>query len=111
MLKVLETRGLDSLFISVAVHEGESPESEFGPVKEVLLEWQRAHGASPNRLTIEIQTEESKRHEILRHFFQVVSSTDPLLYQFYQNVREAEICLVSPTGKRFKKVGFSHSPK
>ena len=71
MLKVLETGDLDSLSISVALPEGESPESEFGRVKEVLLAWQNARGANPGRLTIEIQTEESKRHERLRRFFHI----------------------------------------
>lgn len=109
MVKVLESDCGDNLSISVAVLDGETAEQEFGRVKEAFLGYQRAHGASPGNLKVEIEAEESTRSEILNLFFNMVSSKDPLLFQFYQKTKEAEVCLVSPKGKRFKTLGFSHA--
>ena len=116
MVKILERFEADHsapshLSVSVAIREGENAVTEFARVKGALLQWQGLRDTGPDTLAIEIETEEAQRHETLNLFLNIVSETDPLIDRFYKSVKEAEICLVSPSGKRIKKVGFSHFPE
>ena len=113
MVKVVETLGtgiksLNRLSISVALGAGENASAEFSRVKDALLEWQKSGHAAAGALAIEIGTEEPNSRAVLNTFMNIVSSKERLIHEFYRSLREAEICVVSPGGKRIKKLGFAH---
>ena len=112
MIKVVETLGGENkppnhLFVSVAVDEPESAGAEFSRVKAALLEWQKSGRAAKGSLAIEIQTETPHSNPILHAFMITLSGQDPLVHEFYTNLRRAEISMVSPSGKTIKNLGFA----
>ncbi len=113
MVKVVETldtkaKSPSRLSISVAFGAGENASAEFSRVKEAILEWQKSGRAASGTLAIEIRAEESDSQGVLNAFLNTVSSNERLIHQIYRSLREAEICVVSPGGKRIKKLGFAH---
>jgi hypothetical protein len=115
MVKILERFVADhsvpsNLSISVAVREDENDVAEFARVKDALLQWQSSRDTGLDTLAIEIETEEVRRHETLNLFLNIVSEIDPRIDRLYKSVKEVEISLVSPSGRRIKKLGFSNSP-
>src|SRR2546426_665443 len=114
MITVLEAFGTGSkpqshLSISVAVREGESYESEFCGVRDTLLEWQKSRGAGCGAVAFKIQTAESSSAVILNLFMNIVEQ-DTLIKELLGNLKEGELSLVSPSGRRIKKLGFAHEP-
>ena len=111
MIKVVEQLGAEAeqpnrLSVSVAVGEGESTVVEFGRVRDALLKWHKSGRGIRGALEIEIQTEESGAREILHTFMNVVSEKDAWVGAFYGSLSKAEICTVTPSGKRIKTIGF-----
>lgn len=113
MIRVVETLAAQEeapnrLSVSVVVAEGERRAAEFIRVKDALLEWQRSGRAARGALDIDIHTEESLSSVTLNEFMNVVSERDAQISEFYRDLKEAIICMVSPSGKRIKKIGFAH---
>jgi hypothetical protein len=113
MVRVIETlsaegKAANSLSVTVAVGENENSMAEFARVKDALLTWQRSGHSARGGLEIDIQSEEAVCTATLQEFMNVVSERDPEMGEFYRNLKEAKIYVVSPAGRIIKTVGFAH---
>lgn len=110
MIKLVEgiaagSRVLKGLAVKVTLRESETVQTEFYEVKDALLDWHRAHGASCGALEIEYQADESIWAQI-EQFWVGKTSTDPLIRPLFESIGNVDLCMVTPTGSNIRRIGF-----
>jgi hypothetical protein len=110
MIKLIEgiaasNKNLKGLALKVTFQEGDTAHTEFDLVKDALLDWQRTHGAACGALEIEYQAHESGWAQI-EQFWVNKSKTDPLIQALLQRVGYFDLCMVTPTGNKIRRIGF-----
>jgi hypothetical protein len=110
MIKLVEgiaasNKSLKGLALKVTFQEGETVQTEFYRVKDALLHWQRAQGAACGALEIEYQADESSWPQI-EQFWVNKASTDALIRSLFESVGSVDLCMVTPTGSKIRRIGF-----
>jgi hypothetical protein len=93
------------LALKVTFQEGEAIQTEFYQVKDALLAWQRAHGASCGALEIEYQADETN-WPYIEEFWLTKTSTDLLIRSLFENVGNVDLCMVTPAGNNIRRISF-----
>ena len=110
MIKLVEgiaarNKALKGLALQVTFGEGETVQTEFYRMKDVLLDWQRAHNAGCGALEIEYQTDESSWPQIEQFWFSKTNA-DPLIRSVFESVGHVDLCMVTPNGNNIRRIGF-----
>jgi len=102
---VARNKALYGLAISVILQEGESVESEFYPIKDALLTWQRSRDKACRALTIEYEVPKSSRKEI-EDFCVAKFEHDQSIQSLFASVGEVNISMLTPDGSDIRSIGF-----
>jgi len=96
------------LCLSVVVRADENSDIEFERVRNALINWRNSGRSSRGFLEIELETEESQSNALLQELMRVICKWDSQMYDFYRELKGAEVRIVSPSGRKIKKLGFAH---
>src|SRR6266487_3724393 len=99
------SKALYGLAISVIFQEAENVQSEFYPIKDALLTWQRSRGKACGALTIEYEVPQSGRKEI-EDFWVAKFEHDQSIQSLFASVGEVKISMLTPEGGDIRSIGF-----
>lgn len=98
-------KALYGLAIAVTFSEGESVESDFYPIKDALLSWQRSRGKACGALTIEYEVPLFRRKEI-EDFWLRKFEHDQSIQSLFASFGEVQVSMLTPDGRDIKSIGF-----
>jgi hypothetical protein len=115
MIKVIEgksasNKALKGLAVTVTFQAGENVQTEFGAVKEALLNWWRSHGEACAALELEYRAGEDSWSQI-EQFWVARLDTDESIRSLFEKLGDVDLCLLNPTGNNIKRIGFELGEK
>ncbi len=92
------SRELQGLGVMVTIGKGETVESEFGAMVDVLYQWHQAHGQACAELALGFVAPQAQHEAILTFCFSLIQNEAPL-HSLFVRLGEVNVFLATPEGE------------